>query len=994
MAKKWMQKAAKSIKKRGTAGVCTGSKFGGPTCRPGTRRYALAKTFRKIAKKRKKEEGGLLYDPILDEFYLGGDLPQFGGDVGGSGWTLGNEVNYTGQGLNTGALAGGLGMAGELGSGMIDLFTNPDEIENNVVDINEGALAGKGALKGMAAGASIGSIIPGIGTLIGGGIGALAGGLSGFFGGRAKERRLQGELDEDLKKQRFASDVRGRLGRLQSSPSYMPVAKQGGFTIYKGETHDGPTGGILTDEEGNPAGLSNKPAIALTERNEVARYDPNTKSTYIYSDSLGFAKPARDLVNKYKLDKDNSLYKYDPLLKMAVDKQFDNLMQAQEFAKGTKTPGKEALGMFGKGGSLTSAKAKLMLEEGIANGKPLTAKQKRYFGWVAGGRKEDGGPLGKRKKTTTVIRNNTYNPLTDFNVDAELRNRGLISDTIKTITPQMRVNTILENPDLGYSVSQGNPTANVGGYNYWQEDTTSQINPRTPFARNDAFNRTTPITEPIMKSGGYINKKRKRAVFPFLPIPDAPIGAYVGEDGGFIPIFGGGGLSRKEDYGSKKKPYPSVKSKDFAGAHRSYPIPTLADARDALRLAGLHGRSDIRAKVLARYPGLKKEFGGELLPTYQGDEPHSGYLTPAQKKIQNWAYNFYNKTAPFLGFPSYDTQNRNRYPYGIDIALPYSHHPSVFQYQPLKEVEKAGWNQSDYDLMNSKPMADTQISDMISPGKVLKEPKGTGINRVSPFATANAIPLSRLRDIRTYKKSYKDIYEPLAGAPKMNVPAAEENYSPTLSPLGHILSGVGALADYRALNKAKPTPVSLSRMGAERISLARQRLINERNAAGQRNINTTLGRNLGANAGVAQANISTANTGVNRLLGQENLKSLETEETTNAQMRQQTAAINAELAAQEGLFNTQQLNAWRMARARANPLANLSKVAASYFADNAAYGREFDIRRMLSPNAEIYQSPDSTFAKRFLGFDRPLVRHRDRGLYSIEELRKLLTEGG
>lgn len=50
---KWMQKAAASIKKRGTKGVCTGSKFGGPTCKPGSKRYALAKTFKSIAKKKK-----------------------------------------------------------------------------------------------------------------------------------------------------------------------------------------------------------------------------------------------------------------------------------------------------------------------------------------------------------------------------------------------------------------------------------------------------------------------------------------------------------------------------------------------------------------------------------------------------------------------------------------------------------------------------------------------------------------------------------------------------------------------------------------------------------------------------------------------------------------------------------------------------------------------------------------------------------------------------
>lgn len=72
-----------------------------------------------------------------------------------------------------------------------------------------------------------------------------------------------------------------------------------------------------------------------------------------------------------------------------------------------------------------------------------------------------------------------------------------------------------------------------------------------------------------------------------------------------------GGLTSK-DRGSSKRPYPSVSSKDFAGGGRSYPIPTKADAVDALRLAGLHGRSDVKTKVYNKYPELrpKARIGG------------------------------------------------------------------------------------------------------------------------------------------------------------------------------------------------------------------------------------------------------------------------------------------------------------------------------------------------------------------------------------------------
>lgn len=81
-----------------------------------------------------------------------------------------------------------------------------------------------------------------------------------------------------------------------------------------------------------------------------------------------------------------------------------------------------------------------------------------------------------------------------------------------------------------------------------------------------------------------------------------------------------GGLSRSKDYGSKSKPYPNVDKKDFAGKNRSYPIPTKSDAIDALRLAGLHGRDDIKTKVYNKYPELRKRAknGGVYTITSNG----------------------------------------------------------------------------------------------------------------------------------------------------------------------------------------------------------------------------------------------------------------------------------------------------------------------------------------------------------------------------------------
>ena len=93
----------------------------------------------------------------------------------------------------------------------------------------------------------------------------------------------------------------------------------------------------------------------------------------------------------------------------------------------------------------------------------------------------------------------------------------------------------------------------------------------------------------------------------------------------------GGGLSREKDFKSYKKPYPSVAKGDFAGGNRSYPIPTKADAIDALRLAGLHNRPDVRAKVFAKYPELKKQDGGKV--TYQEGGNFETWYANISKKL-------------------------------------------------------------------------------------------------------------------------------------------------------------------------------------------------------------------------------------------------------------------------------------------------------------------------------------------------------------------------
>lgn len=124
--------------------------------------------------------------------------------------------------------------------------------------------------------------------------------------------------------------------------------------------------------------------------------------------------------------------------------------------------------------------------------------------------------------------------------------------------------------------------------------------------RQMEFNRLKDAFQPISKAitGKGFNLSKE--------YPDLKSGIieYLKQFNGLInPIMRYGGLTSK-DRGSSKHPYPSVSSKDFAGGNRSYPIPTKADAIDALRLAGLHGRSDVRSKVYSKYPELRKKARG------------------------------------------------------------------------------------------------------------------------------------------------------------------------------------------------------------------------------------------------------------------------------------------------------------------------------------------------------------------------------------------------
>lgn len=150
-----------------------------------------------------------------------------------------------------------------------------------------------------------------------------------------------------------------------------------------------------------------------------------------------------------------------------------------------------------------------------------------------------------------------------------------------------------------------------------------------------------------------------------------------------------GGLSRSKDYGSKSKPYPNVDKKDFAGKNRSYPIPTKADAIDALRLAGLHGRDDIKTKVYNKYPELRKHAKNGGVYTVTSNGKTSLRMIPStgkRIKFKNGGIEDIEKTV---------TLNPEIYSLGLEDELANKINQPIINYSnPVEKIK--------YDILDTK----------------------------------------------------------------------------------------------------------------------------------------------------------------------------------------------------------------------------------------------------------------------------------------------------
>lgn len=300
------------------------------------------------------------------------------------------------------------------------------------------------------------------------------------------------------------------------------------------------------------------------------------------------------------------------------------------------------------------------------------------------------------------------------------------------------------------------------------------------------------------------------------PVSQFNYGGQMYHDGSmFIPMYpdnvppkvydNGGGLSRDKDYGSKKKPYPSVKKGDFAGGGRSYPIPTKADAIDALRLAGLHGRDDVRAKVYKKYPELKKGKYGVAVPNYDPMMAYGGSMFNNGSLFYNCDPHY---SHGYSGMPPKVYDQGGIVPTANSFAA--SPFPSTFNRQDYGPVWKSEYPEAAYGYRTTggyNNLVDMNIGGNGYGGK------STYRSAASPMAkmgkrmkkAANGDNLyGNLEPIRTVQAG---MYDPQIDSSLQNIPnplslgevPSNSNPAPTYSPQGGMNFNLGTAAPIMAL---------------------------------------------------------------------------------------------------------------------------------------------------------------------------------------------------
>lgn len=300
----------------------------------------------------------------------GGLVKKVKGYVGGGGISDEDE----------GSIINGVSaIGGAVGQGIQMNNTNAD----GTIDPNKAGLASglKDASGGAALGAQIGSVIPGVGTLIGGGIGLLGGGLYGALTGNKQARDQNSVIQKQLADKAKAKEDVQRQFNFNNNLSTAFADRQAGYK----------DGGKI---EGSG-----------TAKSDSIKAKVEKGSFVVPAENAQAAEEIRKKVLKApSMKRANLNQKEGEEVKLSDG---EHLFTPEEKEKITSLLGHEILEALApnaehgedemKNGGLTSGKAKIILKDGSVRGHALSDKQKKFFGFIAGGGKvngyEEGGDI-------------------------------------------------------------------------------------------------------------------------------------------------------------------------------------------------------------------------------------------------------------------------------------------------------------------------------------------------------------------------------------------------------------------------------------------------------------------------------------------------------------------------------------------------------------------------------------------------------------------------
>lgn len=140
-----------------------------------------------------------------------------------------------------GGFMDGVGTAAQIGSGIIDAVSQPDQYGFQ----SSGAVIGKSVLGDAATGAQLGSVIPGVGTAFGAGAGALIGLGTGLLGAN-KQKAQENDMRNRMAMQQKMAETNRSNAALSANPqlatgSGMTYFAEGGYMKNGGSIHIKPS---------------------------------------------------------------------------------------------------------------------------------------------------------------------------------------------------------------------------------------------------------------------------------------------------------------------------------------------------------------------------------------------------------------------------------------------------------------------------------------------------------------------------------------------------------------------------------------------------------------------------------------------------------------------------------------------------------------------------------------------------------------------------------